>query len=99
MSVNSVSGIGGAGGIPSAGEMQDYSNKLGKMDTQDLFKELGKNLEPWQRDMVAKELVDRAMGTNPSQGGGGPQVPEVRKAPAERRTAATKTRSRNCSRN
>lgn len=73
MNVHGVSGAGGAYNIPSAGEMQNYGDKVGKMETRDLVKELGKNLEPWQRDMVEKELLNRTKGGDQAQGSGGAQ--------------------------
>ncbi|WP_296556145.1 hypothetical protein [Pigmentiphaga sp.] len=73
MNVHSVSGAGGAYNTPSAGAMHEYGDKVGKMETRDLVKELGKNLEPWQRDMVERELLNRTKGTDQAQGSGGAQ--------------------------
>jgi hypothetical protein len=59
------------GNIPSAGEMKDYSDKVDKMDTKSLVGELGKNLEPWQRDAVEKALINKGKEPEGSQGAGG----------------------------
>jgi hypothetical protein len=76
--ISNTPGANGAGNIPSAGEMKDYSDKVGKMDVKSLGAELDKNLEPWQRDAVEKALLDKAQsggakgaGETPGAGGGG----------------------------
>lgn len=68
--ISNTPGASGAGNIPSAGEMKDYSSKLDKMDSKELVGELGKNLEPWQRDAVEKALINKGNESEPSKGGG-----------------------------
>lgn len=69
--ISNTPGAGGAGSAPSAGEMQDYSSKVNNMDTKSLMGELGKNLEPWQRDAAIGALMNKLEGTQESKGSEG----------------------------
>lgn len=71
--ISNTPGVSGAGNIPSAGEMNAYAGKLDKMNTKELYGELGKNLEPWQKDAVEKAIIDKAQQSGGGQGAGGAQ--------------------------
>ena len=72
--ISNTPGAGSAGNIPSSGEMNAYSDKVNNMDTKSLVGELGKNLEPWQRDAAEKALINKGKENESPQGAGGSQA-------------------------
>lgn len=72
----SISGLSGNYAVESHSDaqvMKDYVDKVGKMDTKELVGELGKNLQPWQRDAVETALVKKGKENEESKGSEGTQ--------------------------
>ena len=62
----------GPSNIPSAGEMNSYSNGLKTQSTDSLLSKLSDpSTEQWQKDAITKELQNRADANQQAQGTGG----------------------------
>ncbi|WP_083457678.1 hypothetical protein [Herbaspirillum hiltneri] len=62
----------GPSNIPSAGEMNSYSNGLKTQSTDSLLSKLSDpSTEQWQKDAITKELQNRADANQQAQGAGG----------------------------
>lgn len=61
LNISSSGSTGGSSSIPTAGEMQGFSDTLKGASSKDLLNALGKQgMEPWQKDAILKELENRA---------------------------------------
>jgi hypothetical protein len=72
LNISSSSSTGGSSSIPTASEMQGFSDTLKGASSKDLLGALGKQgMEPWQKDAILKELENRAEKSQQSDQSGG----------------------------